>query len=290
MLRYTVFKLSFTVIAVAMLVMLVRRYDPTIWKAVVPMSRRAGLKIPKLLIQTFETSNLPDLVQANSRRLSHHATDYEYRLYDAQMRENYIEENYPSALSAYRCLRAGANKGDLFKYVILYVEGGICFDLSVQPCDGVTIENIVGDRTSSRFVSDLNPGDLITALIACVPREPIMKKAIDMVIENVENYAMPGLLDVTGPALLGKAMKEVDRDMQPDFEYRRIGSGESAQYYIYSGETRLYNIYYPGYNDARIEMMNALGDEAVDYRFAYADGPTGVYECYEPKPEEEESD
>jgi len=60
-------------------------------------------------------------------------TDYEIKVYDNQDIYNIIEKEYPEYLEKIRQIKVGAVLADIFRYLILYLEGGIYSDLDCEP-------------------------------------------------------------------------------------------------------------------------------------------------------------
>lgn len=64
--------------------------------------------------------------------------DYEIKLYDNQDIYNLIGEHYPMYLEKVKRIKVGAILADIFRYLILYLEGGIYSDMDCEPlksCD-----------------------------------------------------------------------------------------------------------------------------------------------------------
>lgn len=51
---------------------------------------------------------------------------------------------------------------------------------------------------------------IYNAFIACVPKNPIIKRTLDLIVDNVKNHRYgKGLFDITGPSVVGRAFKDV---------------------------------------------------------------------------------
>jgi hypothetical protein len=62
--------------------------------------------------------------------------EYDYFLFDDAAVEMFIGMEYGSdVLSAYQCVQVGAAKCDIWRLLIVYLFGGIYFDLDVQPVE-----------------------------------------------------------------------------------------------------------------------------------------------------------
>ncbi len=60
-------------------------------------------------------------------------TDYDIRVYDNDDIYALIEQHYPDVLSKVKQIAVGAVLADIFRYLILYLEGGIYSDMDCEP-------------------------------------------------------------------------------------------------------------------------------------------------------------
>ena len=92
-------------------------------------------KIPKVIIQTFETNYLPKrMIKKGCRSWINMNPEYTYIFFDDNDRKEFITKNFSSSvLKAYNRLNHGALKADLFRYCYLYINGGIYSDID-QTC------------------------------------------------------------------------------------------------------------------------------------------------------------
>ena len=173
-------------------------------------------KIPKNIYQTWETSkintpvlsSLQDLVIKNN-------TDYEYYLFDSSERLEFIEKNFDrEVFEVYQRIIPGAFKADLWRYCVLYIEGGFYCDIDMICLNSF---NLLLESDIDMVVPiDLNQNptegkhNLFNAFIGIIPKHPIMKHCIDIVVDNVINETwfnsdrLP--LEFSGPGVLGKAV------------------------------------------------------------------------------------
>jgi mannosyltransferase OCH1-like enzyme len=160
--------------------------------------------IPLDIYQTWHTKDLPpkmkervELLKAQNPRFNHHLFD------DNDCRE-FIKTHFkPDVLDAYDRLIPGAYKADLWRYCILYKEGGIYLDIKYSPYNEFKFINLTENEG---FVLDLpSGGGIYNALMVCLPGNEILLKAINQIVENVEKkYYGISCLEPTGPMLLEK--------------------------------------------------------------------------------------
>jgi len=162
--------------------------------------------VPMCIYQTFETADvLPEMAAASAswRTLN---PQFEYRFYDALDTYEFIRAHFTSkVVNAYKLIRAGGFRADLFSYCILYQYGGVYVDLGC-----VAQEPIPNDWPDFVTVKDrLQYGGFMYA----TPKHPILKAAIDLCVSRVINVAAGSMsyncLSVSGPGVLGDAVLQV---------------------------------------------------------------------------------
>merc|ERR1719461_1030400 len=84
-------------------------------------------EIPKTLIQTYrKKEKVPDYVYEQARKF---APEYRHLVWDDTEVIQFLKEHFaPEVLQAFRSLKRGAHKADLFRYCYLYRFGGVYLD------------------------------------------------------------------------------------------------------------------------------------------------------------------
>lgn len=164
-------------------------------------------EIPLILIQTGSYPVSPEIRQTSLIN-RHINPEYEYRFYnDTTDRIDYIKRYEPDLLPTYESILPGAFKADLFRYLVLYHEGGVYLD------DKSTIIEPLRTfiKKDMKYVAflDVSKGACFNGFIAVAPKHPIMREMIDRIKRNVKtkNYGI-NALDPTGPQLLGRCLNK----------------------------------------------------------------------------------
>src|SRR5215217_4216383 len=108
------------------------------------------MAIPKIIYQTYKTSNLPLLAKWHIARFKSNNPDYQYEFYDDERVNAFIADEYGTAIfSLYKKIRIGAAKADFFRYAVLLKHGGVYLDIDstikgklsnfIQPADSAII-------------------------------------------------------------------------------------------------------------------------------------------------------
>lgn len=87
--------------------------------------------IPKRIIQTWKTRDLPRRYRAFHRRLRELHPDYEFLHYTDDEVEAFVREEYPTYTETFDTLPEFISKVDLFRLLAVHKLGGFYFDLDV---------------------------------------------------------------------------------------------------------------------------------------------------------------
>ena len=168
-----------------------------------------SVDIPKNIFQTWNTLEMPPKMQQSVNKLKSGHPEFIHYLYDDKMCREFIQTHFDkNVVKAFDTLRPGAYKADLWRYCVLYIKGGIYLDIKYECVDGFSLNELL-DR--EYFVLD-RPGwwkkgqiGIYNGVMVCTAQNPILRMAIDKIVENVKNkdYGM-NILYPTGPGLLGE--------------------------------------------------------------------------------------
>lgn len=173
--------------------------------------------IPKKIFQLVpDKNNISEVFQKNIEYIKKTNPGWEYKIYDNKDQIEYIAANYPdNILDAYNMLnrKYGAALADYFRYLLMYVEGGVYLD--IKSASRFPLDNIIGkdDEFILSHWDNASPhedllkkyGEFQQWHIICKPRHPALKVVIDKVTKNINNYNIahgtgkPAVLKVTGP-------------------------------------------------------------------------------------------
>ena len=165
--------------------------------------------IPKKLFQTWHSKTLPPKMQENVAAIQRQNPELEYFLYDDNDCANYIKKHFSDeVVDAYNKLLPGAYKADLWRYCVMYIDGGVYLDIKYKCVDGFKFIDIM-DR--EHFVLDRynfwKPGTygIYNAFIVAKRENPVLMKAIQAIVRNTQtNFYGYNCLYPTGPGLLGE--------------------------------------------------------------------------------------
>ena len=211
-LRFRVFVVSLCLCVIASCVLpCLRRYRDAQTVPVFPARENQSIELPRT-IHTLSccTKNAREgLLPFPLNFTLQTNPGWDFRKYDVEEGERYVNTNCAKHAHAYRTLKPISFKSDLLRFCILYNEGGVWMDddlLLLKPLTQLT-ERMDHDVLFSydRRVHKLagGPGQVWTAFIAAKPRADVFARAMRQISANVaqrRRFRHP--LWYTGPALL----------------------------------------------------------------------------------------
>jgi mannosyltransferase OCH1-like enzyme len=89
-------------------------------------------KIPKIIIQTWKTKNIPDKYKEDIDSVKKYNKDFQFLFFDDNDIETFLKNNYPKYYESYMKLPVKIQKIDYFRYIAIYHYGGFYFDLDIR--------------------------------------------------------------------------------------------------------------------------------------------------------------
>ena len=185
--------------------------------------RNETRRIPKILFRTsaVKREELSIELQRIMVDCKEQNRNYQQVYFDDEDINDFISNEYPQYLKAYRSLVPGAYKADLFRLLVLYKYGGIYNDIGHRFL--VPIEQILDESDEFIAATELNNHQsfahaIYNGVLAAYRGHPIVKFMIDDIMYTIEhcNY-MADPLDVTGPAAMGRALNKFMRGWEPGY-------------------------------------------------------------------------
>lgn len=170
-------------------------------------------RIPLIIAQTNETENIPINMCKSIEYCRDLNPEYTHIFFTSEKRREFISSHCPEVLESYDSIIPGAFKSDIFRMCFLYIFGGIYIDSSMF-CIVPFREFINKDDEFIAAIDDFGTHItgrtcLYNAFIACVPKSPIIKKMIDVVVRNIKSRKTSNPLDITGPIAFAEAFESV---------------------------------------------------------------------------------
>ena len=202
--------------------------------------------IPLNLYTCWHTLDLPPLMKKNYTLLMDTNPEFNHFLFDENDCQTFISNHFnKNVLNAYITIIPSAYKSDLWRYCILYIYGGIYLDIKYKCINGFKFINLTDKEY---FVDDIEESGSGTynGLIICKPKNEIMLKCINQIVENVNNkYYGKSSLATTGSLLLSNYSTIEDKNK---FELK-LQLIDNCGYIVYKDKNILKH-----YSEYRIEQ------------------------------------
>jgi len=248
--------------------------------AAIPM----GTQIPKIIHQTHYSKDFPPEISLNIQKIKMLNPNWTYCFYDDMAVEEYIRSFFPDLFSDYLAINPsyGPARADLFRYLLLYREGGVYLDIkssSSKPLDNVILESdrmVLSHWNTELFAEGCgrhpeidNPeGEFQQWFIIAAPGHPFLKSVIENVLRNIGIYcpdlhgkSKQGVLRVTGPIAYTLAIAP----LLDQYPYRLVRSYEDLGliYSLYDnvlpdGHYKLSPIHYSKLEEPIVTHRNSI--------------------------------
>jgi len=174
--------------------------------------------IPKRLVQTWKTSDVPDTWKPYQKKWKELHPNWKYCFYTDEDNDKFVKENFPWVYPLYQTLPYPINRVDLFRILYLYEYGGVYADLDMEPlkCIDCFCEQKEYDIVMCRPDKG---NDVEIAIIFSVPKHPIWLGVVEE-IQNRMNYSnfktnlyqllnrSLYILSLTGPKMMGSIVRK----------------------------------------------------------------------------------
>lgn len=195
-----------------------------------------GKTIPKKIYQTNRTKEVPSFIKDNINYLKRINPLWSYKLYDDNDIELYIKKYYGEKIfNYYKRIdnQYGAAKADLFRYLLIYREGGVYLDLKSTMYE--SLDNVLNDNDSFilsnwdnkkgephegfgknyRELSHLENGEFMQWYIISTAGNYLLRRVIINVLKNIDNYSpikhkvgQDSVFKITGPNVYTLSIEE----------------------------------------------------------------------------------
>jgi len=161
--------------------------------------------IPKVIYQTYKSNTINKDLYKNVESWINLNPSYQYEFYDDErIRQFLLKEYGPKYVERFDSIKVGASKSDYFRILIIYKYGGVYADLDnklLKPLD----EIIKPEDTEILHKQVNNWYD--THVLMMSPNNELLYDCIQIVNNNIDNKIKGTAIDVTGPRIIRKLIK-----------------------------------------------------------------------------------
>jgi mannosyltransferase OCH1-like enzyme len=224
-------------------------------------------EIPKNIYQTWDTKELTPYFYNNVSKWEVVNPEYQYKLFDINEVTEVVSLFGPRYINVFNRFIPSAFKCDLWRYIMLFLYGGVATDLDMIPVNN--IDSFIREQDFMVTVIDLNLKEsegfhnLSNGFLAIVPRHPIMFRCINRICELVENnLSYLSLMDISGPGNLGRAVNwylgRNETDSFVSFTHNNIHflTFDRKDEYIYKNNSLIYENILVQNKNGNTQMIN----------------------------------
>lgn len=175
--------------------------------------------VPLVIYNSWHSNSVPQKMKENIDVLLKRNPEFDYYLYSDDASRAFIKNNFDEdVVMAFDILKPGAYKSDLWRYCILYKEGGVYIDIKFN-----TMEPLIRivERSPTLYVNDIDvtennvDGCMYNGFMISPPYNQIFKDCIDEIVDSCQKRLYrKNSLDITGPCLLGRIIKKYDVNLR----------------------------------------------------------------------------
>lgn len=177
--------------------------------------------IPRILSQTWKTSELPGPLAAYRDSWVRHNPGMECRIHDDAAARDIVHDVIPGKIDAYDRLPFPVMKADIYRYAVVWRDGGYYADLDMECLKGLpealfepgcllAVEAIVTERRRQEL-GYARPYQIANCIFGAVPRHPFLRAALDRafaLLSERDSVAVADIEDITGPRMLTRLFYE----------------------------------------------------------------------------------
>ncbi len=182
--------------------------------------------IPRVLNQTWKTKDIPSQWTGSYNSCQTVLASYEKKLWTDDEMEQFVKTNYPEIYDTYMGYTYHIQRCDAFRYMLMYKNGGIYFDLDIA-CKA-SIEPLLNNDIVLARSTNVE-SYLTNSIIMAVPGHPFFRYVIDKLPQYKDKYSMLGkhlhVMNSTGPMFITEMYNQYVKE-----------NGEIPRMYIMSKE------------------------------------------------------
>lgn len=177
-------------------------------------------KIQKNIWQTNYSNkvSLPIYLNYLFNRLM--SLSYDYHYVSTEDRQTFIQKNTDdNTIQAYECLNDGAAQADLWRLLVLKHFGGIYIDIDAHLI--FPLSGIIKSKNKELFILKGADNAYTNYFIATEKNHPILSKAIEIILDNINNGKVVCVFSLTGPVPFSHSIAQ-SKQIFNDKSYRYV--------------------------------------------------------------------
>lgn len=209
------------------------------WSQTEPLAQTVAgpMRIPRVIHQTYNSKELPLHLQRMVNTWLAKNPGWEYRLYDDKDCHDFVEQEFPEYLEAFKALPKEVERSDFFRYLVILKYGGVYADVDTecrQPLESFLLPTdtlVVGweadyEQPEQAFLKHMvRQRQILNWVFAAAPGHPAVREACDRIKRN----ALMTFSQATNRDTLARTGPGLWTDVILEHAFSRLHSqGESA--------------------------------------------------------------
>lgn len=165
-------------------------------------------RIPRVIYQTWYTRNLSLQLKKPIDNMLKLNPSYGYKLFLDDEMEKFVTSNFDDTIvQCYKKLNLIVSKTDFWRYLILYKYGGVYLDIDstiIKPLD-----KLISVNDEAIISAERKTGCFAQWALIFKKEHPILKKVIELIVNNILNGNCLSVHELTGPTVYSQAIREV---------------------------------------------------------------------------------
>jgi len=170
---------------------------------------RSSLGIPRKVMQTWKTGNVPDHWKTSPESFQKLMPDWDYTLMTDSDNRQFVADHFPDFLETYDRFEYPIQRADAIRYCWLYVHGGIYCDLDLEVLR--PLDDLFTSNAEVYLVASGNLGSFITnSFMASKPGAQLWLDVIDEMKKPASKWWIGKhwkVMNTTGPLMLDRVAK-----------------------------------------------------------------------------------
>jgi len=208
--------------------------------------KKKNIMIPKKIYQTWKTQNLPKKILKMHSNMLTQNPDFEHIIYTDEQMNDYMTSNAEKEiLDLYWKMNHIVAKADIWRYTILYKEGGVYLDIDSQI--NKSLGTLIEDNDEAVITAEKNKNLFVQWALIYNKKHKILEQTLNNILEDVssnKNKFNHHALTVENYA---KAIFKVTEDSGQEINWDTITVDTDLTYNIKGSSFRIYGVDYNEY-------------------------------------------
>ena len=148
--------------------------------------KKKNIMIPKKIYQTWKTQNLPKKILKMHSNMLTQNPDFEHIIYTDEQMNDYMTSNAEKEiLDLYWKMNHIVAKADIWRYTILYKEGGVYLDIDSQI--NKSLGTLIEDNDEAVITAEKNKNLFVQWALIYNKKHKILEQTLNNILEDVSS-------------------------------------------------------------------------------------------------------